>query len=142
VAGDDDDGQRKQLVIGGQRFRIRDVSSEASRGAPTTTAGQAALAAITRGAGIANVITVRTLAKFEEVFLRASKGNDLYFILAKAEAAAGDVPAAALDSKENKYLFVALSEDEETICGQSKEQAHHSLCRSFALLVVSKFVPV
>jgi hypothetical protein len=57
-------------------------------------------------AGIANVMTVRTLAEFEEGFLRALKNNDLYFILAKVEAGAGDVPAAAFDTQENKYLFV------------------------------------
>ena len=72
----------------------------------TTTAGQADLAAVARGCGFANVITAKTLSEFEEGFLRALKGNDLYFILAKVEAGAGDVPAAALDSQENKYLFV------------------------------------
>src|SRR3989304_8778748 len=79
---------------------------ESSRGAPTATAGQADLAAIARGAGFANVIAVKTLAEFKEGFLRALKGNDLYFILAKVEAGAGDVPAAALDAQGNKNTFV------------------------------------
>jgi len=57
-------------------------------------------------AGIANVMTVRTLAEFEEGFLRALKGNDLYFIVAKVDAGAGDVPAAAFDTQENQYPFV------------------------------------
>ena len=88
---------------------------ESSRGAPTATAGQADLAAIARGAGFANVIAVKTLAEFEEGFLRALKGNDLYFILAKVEAGAGDVPAAALDAQENKYLFVRYIEKSENL---------------------------
>ncbi|MBI1997321.1 MAG: thiamine pyrophosphate-binding protein [Deltaproteobacteria bacterium] len=79
---------------------------ESSRGAPTATAGQADLAAIARGAGLANVMTAKTLAEF---------GNDLYFILVKVEAGAGDVPAAALDSQENKYLFVRYIEKSENL---------------------------
>ena len=88
---------------------------ESSRGAPTATAGQADLAAIARGAGFANVMTAKTLAEFVERFLRALKSNDLYFILAKVEAGAGDVPAAALDSQENKYLFVRYIEKSENL---------------------------
>ena len=88
---------------------------ESSRGAPTATAGQADLAAIARGAGFANVMTAKTLAEFEEAFLRALKSNDLYFILVKVEAGAGDVPAAALDSQENKYLFVRYIEKSENL---------------------------
>jgi sulfopyruvate decarboxylase subunit beta len=88
---------------------------ESSRGAPTATAGQADLAAIARGAGFANVTTAKTLAEFEDGFLRALKSNDLYFILAKVEVGAGDVPAAALDSQENKYLFVRYIEKSENL---------------------------
>jgi len=88
---------------------------ESSRGAPTATAGQADLAAIARGCGFANVITARTLAEFSEGFVRGFKDNDLYFILAKVEAGAGDVPAAALDSQENKYLFVRYIEKSENL---------------------------
>jgi sulfopyruvate decarboxylase subunit beta len=88
---------------------------ESSRGAPTATAGRTDLAGVARGCGLANVITAKTLAEFEEGFLRALKGNDLYFILAKVEAGAGDVPAAALDSQENKYLFVRYIEKSEKI---------------------------
>jgi hypothetical protein len=47
--------------------------------------------------------------------LRALKSNDLYFILAKVEAGAGEVPAAALDSQENKYLFVRYIEKSENL---------------------------
>jgi sulfopyruvate decarboxylase subunit beta len=88
---------------------------ESSRGAPTATAGQADLAAIARGAGFANVMTAKAVGEFEEAFLRALKSNDLYFILAKVEAGAGDVPAAALDSQENKYLFVRYIEKSENL---------------------------
>ena len=88
---------------------------ESSRGAPTATAGQADLAAIARGCGFVNVITARTLSEFSEGFVRALMDNDLYFILAKVEAGAGDVPAAALDSQENKYLFVRYIEKSENL---------------------------
>ena len=88
---------------------------ESSRGAPTATAGQADLAAIARGAGFANVATAKTVAEFEQRFLRALKTNDLCFILAKVEAGAADVPAAAFDSAENKYLFVRYIEKSENL---------------------------
>ena len=88
---------------------------ESSRGAPTATAGQTDLAAVARGCGFANVITAKTLSEFEEGFMRAFKGSDLYFIHAKVEEGAGDVPAAALDSQENKYLFVRYIEKSENL---------------------------
>jgi sulfopyruvate decarboxylase subunit beta len=88
---------------------------ESSRGAPTATAGQADLAAIARGAGFANVTTANSVAEFEQGFLRALKTNDLSFVLAKVEVGAGDVPAAALDSAENKYLFVRYIEKSENL---------------------------
>jgi hypothetical protein len=58
---------------------------------------------------------VKTLPEFEEGFLGALKSNDLYFILAKVEPGAGDVPPAALDSQENKYLFVRYIEKSEKV---------------------------
>ena len=88
---------------------------ESSRGAPTATAGQADLAAVARGCGVGNVITVKTVGEFEEGFLRGVKSNDLCFILAKVEPGAGDVPAAPLDSQENKYLFVRYIEKSENV---------------------------
>lgn len=88
---------------------------ESSRGAPTATAGRADLAAIARGAGFTNVGAVNTVTDFEAEFLRARKANDLAFILAKVEAGAGDVPPAALDSAENKYLFVRYIEKSENL---------------------------
>ena len=88
---------------------------ESSRGAPTATAGRADLAAIARGAGFANVMTANTVAEFEQGFLRALETNDLSFILAKVAVGAGDVPAAALDSAENKYVFVRYIEKSENL---------------------------
>src|SRR5262245_31123186 len=88
---------------------------ESSRGAPTATAGRADLAAIARGAGFINVMTANTVAEFEAEFLRALKANDLYFVLAKVEAGAGEVPAATLDAAENKYLFVRYVEKSENL---------------------------
>jgi len=43
------------------------------------------------------------------------QGNNPYFILAKVEAGAGDVPAAARDSQENKYLFMRYIEKSENL---------------------------
>ena len=88
---------------------------ESSRGAPTATAGQADLAAIAGGCGFANVIVATTLSEFDAGFGRAMASNDLHFILAKVEPGAGDVAAAALDSQENKYLFVRYIEKSENI---------------------------
>ena len=88
---------------------------ESSRGAPTATAGRADLAAVAAGCGFVNVITTKTLPEFEQGFLRALRSNDLHFILAKIEAGAADVPAAALDSQENKYLFVRYIEKSENL---------------------------
>ena len=88
---------------------------ESSRGAPTATAGQADLAAIARGCGIANVLTAKTLDEFENGFMRALRDDNLYFIHAKVEQGAGNVPAAPLDSQENKYLFVRYIEKSENI---------------------------
>ena len=88
---------------------------ESSRGAPTATAGRADLAAIARGAGFTNVVSANTVTEFEAEFSRALKANDLYFVLAKVEAGAGEVPAATLDSAENKYLFVRYVEKSENL---------------------------
>lgn len=88
---------------------------ESSRGAPTATAGRADLAAVAAGCGFVNVIATKTLPEFEQGFLRALRSNDLHFILAKIEAGAADVPAAALDSQENKYLFVRYIEKSENL---------------------------
>ena len=47
--------------------------------------------------------------------MRAFRGDNLYFIHAKVEEGAGDVPAAPLDSQENKYLFVRYIEKSENM---------------------------
>jgi sulfopyruvate decarboxylase subunit beta len=88
---------------------------ESSRGAPTATSGHADLAAVARGCGFGNVITATTLPEFETGFTQAFASNDLHFLLAKVEPGAGDVPPAALDSPENKYLFVRYIEKSENI---------------------------
>ena len=73
------------------------------------------LAAVARGCGFANVVRTTTLLEFVDAFMRARMANDLYFILAKVEPGAGDVPTAALDSQENKYLFVRYIEKSENV---------------------------
>ena len=52
---------------------------ESSRGAPTATAGQADLGAVARGCGFANVLTAKTVAEFENEFIRALKGKRSVF---------------------------------------------------------------
>ena len=47
--------------------------------------------------------------------MRAFRGDNLYFIHAKVEERAADVPAAPLDSQENNYLFVRYIEKSENI---------------------------
>ena len=88
---------------------------ESSRGAPTATAGQADLAAVARGCGLRHVTTATTVSEFEEAFGQALAANEPCFILAKVEPGAADVPAAALDSQENKYLFVRYIEKSENL---------------------------
>jgi len=60
-------------------------------------------------------MTAKTIEEFADGFERAVKSADLCFILAKVEPGAGDVPAAPLDSQENKYLFVRYIEKSENI---------------------------
>jgi len=72
------------------------------------TAGQADLAAVARGCELANVMTSKT------GFLRALKADDLYFILAKVESGAGDVPAAALDRRKTSTCSSATSRKAKT----------------------------
>jgi sulfopyruvate decarboxylase subunit beta len=88
---------------------------ESSRGAPTATAGQADLAAVARACGLRHVTTATTLSEFEEAFGQTLAANEPCFILAKVEPGAADVPAAALDSQENKYLFVRYIEKSENL---------------------------
>ena len=88
---------------------------ESSRGAPTATAGQADLAAVARACGLRHVTTATTVSEFEEAFGQALAANEPCFILAKVEPGAADVPAAALDSQENKYLFVRYIEKSENL---------------------------
>ncbi|MBI4522205.1 MAG: thiamine pyrophosphate-binding protein [Deltaproteobacteria bacterium] len=88
---------------------------ESSRGAPTATAGVTDLAAIARGAGVPNAMTVTTIEDFEETVLNALSGNDLWCIVAKIEPGAGDVPPASLDAQENKYIFVRYIEKSEKL---------------------------
>ena len=78
------------------------------------TAGQADVAAVARGCGLANVVTSKTVGEFQEGFLRALKADDLYFILAKVQSGAGDVPAAALDRRKTSTCSPATSRKAKT----------------------------
>jgi len=78
------------------------------------TAGQADVAAVARGCGLANVVTSKTVGEFQEGFLRALKADDLYFILAKVQSGAGDVPAAALDRRKTSTCSSATSRKAKT----------------------------
>lgn len=88
---------------------------ESSRGAPTATAGVTDLAAIAKGAGFPHAVTVNDVKGFGEEFLKALRGSELYFILAKVEVGVGKVPPAPFDSQENKYSFVRYIEKTENV---------------------------
>lgn len=88
---------------------------ESSRGAPTATAGVTDLAAIAKGAGIANAVAVNSVKDFEKKFLQALKRRDLCFIVAKIKPGLGNVSPAAFDPQENKYSFVRYIEKSENV---------------------------
>lgn len=73
-----------------------------------------------RGIGIKNAFTVTTVEDFRKHLLGALKGNELYFIVAKTETGAADVPLDSYDGLEDKYRFVRYIEETEHIPVLSK----------------------
>jgi thiamine pyrophosphate-dependent acetolactate synthase large subunit-like protein len=91
-------------------------SYEGGGGLKSATAGKADLAAIARGAGIANAVVVTTVDEFETAARRAVNNPGHYFIVAKVEKGSVDkLPTLTLDGKEGKYRFARYIESSEGV---------------------------
>ncbi|MHC1565933.1 MAG: thiamine pyrophosphate-dependent enzyme [Candidatus Syntropharchaeales archaeon] len=73
---------------------------------PTFTAGVTDLAAIARGAGIEDVVTVRDEKELESRFFDAVKSDKLSLIVAKSDKSWEDVPIIDLDPLLMKKRFI------------------------------------
>ena len=89
-------------------------------GGPTATGLGADLAGAAKGIGIKNVFTVGTIEDFRNHLLEALKGGEFYFIVAKTEKGAADVPLEPHDGLEDKYRFARYIEETEQIPVLSK----------------------
>lgn len=89
-------------------------------GGLTATALGADLAGAAKGIGIKNAFAVTTVEDFRKHVLEALQGNELYFIVAKTEPGAEDVPPDPLDGLETKYRFARYIEETEHIPVLSK----------------------
>ena len=91
-------------------------SYEGGGGLKSATAGKADLAAIARGAGIANASVVTTVDEFASAVGRAIKNRGHHFIVAKVEKGSVDkLPTLTLDGKEGKYRFARYIESTEGV---------------------------
>jgi thiamine pyrophosphate-dependent acetolactate synthase large subunit-like protein len=91
-------------------------SYEGGGGLKSATAGKADLAAIARGAGITNTITVKSAEEFAVAAGKALGEAGHHFIVAKVEqGSVPDLPTITLDGKEGKYRFVRYIEESEGI---------------------------
>lgn len=73
---------------------------------PSATAGRTDLAAIARGAGIAQATTVSELDEFEAAARTALAADRLTYVVAKVEPATGRSGPRGFDNTEAKYRFV------------------------------------
>lgn len=82
---------------------------------PTATAGKTDLAAMARGAGIKNAVTVREIVQFKNEGLAALDRNELGFIVCKVEESLmhREIPRPTMDLAETKYRFVRYLERTE-----------------------------
>lgn len=74
-------------------------------GFPTATSTGSDLAAIARGAGVPNAVTVGTIEDFREAFLKAQQADDLTTLVAKVEAVGPTGYVTDLSLLENRYQF-------------------------------------
>ncbi|MEE9549463.1 MAG: thiamine pyrophosphate-dependent enzyme [Candidatus Binatia bacterium] len=88
---------------------------ESIGGAPSQTAFGVDLAAIARGAGIANATTARDLNQFQKGTEQALKGVGLSLVVAKIEAWIVDVPAKYFHLLDARNRFVRYIEQSEKI---------------------------
>lgn len=84
-------------------------------GIPGVTGKGVDLAAIAKGAGIANTKTVRTVEEFSVAATEALTGGRLAFIVAKVEMGIAPVSGRDTDGLEDKYRFVRHIEEIENI---------------------------
>jgi len=82
---------------------------------PTATSGHTDLAAMARGAGIANAHMVRDLEDFREKGIDALTRDELAFFVCKVEESLmhREIPRPNTDLAENKYTFVRYLERTE-----------------------------
>jgi sulfopyruvate decarboxylase subunit beta len=80
---------------------------------PSATAGRTDLAAIARGAGIAQATTVRDLAAFQHLAREALTADHLTYAVVKVIAQTGRANPWGFDHFENKYRFVRYVERTE-----------------------------
>jgi sulfopyruvate decarboxylase subunit beta len=91
-------------------------SYEGGGGLKSATAGRADLAAIARGAGIANASVATTLEDFGNIARRSLNDPGHHFIVAKVEKGTVDkLPTLTLDGKEAKYRFARYIESTEGV---------------------------
>ena len=91
-------------------------SYEGGGGLKSATAGKADLAAIARGAGIANACVVTAVDEFETAARRGLSNPGHHFIVAKVEkGSVAKLPTLTLDGKEGKYRFARYIESSEGI---------------------------
>jgi sulfopyruvate decarboxylase subunit beta len=82
---------------------------------PTATSGNTDLAAVAKGAGIKNVMTIRDLEQFKKDGVAALERAELSFIVCKVEESLlhREIPRPVTDLAENKYTFVRYLERTE-----------------------------
>lgn len=88
---------------------------ESIGGFPTATAGNTDLAAMTKGAGVKNATTTRTLEEFKKAAQRALTDNAFHFIVAKVEKGTKRLPPIYGDGIEAGYKFLRYIEETEGI---------------------------
>ncbi len=82
---------------------------------PTATSGNTDLAAMAKGAGIKNAMTIKEIEHFKKDGLTALDRNELGFFICKVEESLlhREIPRPTTDLAENKYTFVRYLERTE-----------------------------
>ena len=82
---------------------------------PTATSGNADLAAMAKGAGIKDAMTIKEIEHFKKDGLTALERNELGFFICKVEESLlhREIPRPTTDLAENKYTFVRYLERTE-----------------------------
>ena len=82
---------------------------------PTATSGNTDLAAMAKGAGIKDAMTIKEIEHFKKDGLTALERNELGFFICKVEESLlhREIPRPTTDLAENKYTFVRYLERTE-----------------------------